>query len=49
MEENKRLKRLIEEAEKKKNDEGTNPKFLNNPTVKDKKIEENKSQKETEE
>lgn len=48
-EENKRLKRLIEEAEKKKNDEGTNPKFLNIPSVKEKKIEENKSQKETEE
>ena len=30
MEENNRLKRLIEEAEKKKNDDGPNPKFLNN-------------------
>ena len=43
MEENNRLKRLIEEAEKKKNDDGTNHKFLNNPTVKEKKPEENKS------
>jgi hypothetical protein len=43
LDENQRLKRLIEEAEKKKNDDGPNPKFLNNPTVKEKKQEENKS------